>query len=226
MRIRWYGQSAFVLQAERTVFVDPFGNAGDRFSSRGLEWGYPAIEGVSADVLLITHEHFDHNAAEVIGGDPVTLRSTAGRLESPLGEVVAVASEHDTAAGTERGPNTIFCFALGGLRLCHFGDFGQSALRPEQRAAIGDVEVVFLPVGQGPTISVETAVEVVRALAPRLVVPMHYRTAAINFLEPPDAFLDALGAKVERLDGPELEPEALLGTPGAPVVALPAPPAG
>jgi L-ascorbate metabolism protein UlaG (beta-lactamase superfamily) len=226
MRIRWFGQSAFLLEAEHTVFIDPFGDVSERLAASGRRFAYPAIEGVSADVLLITHEHFDHNAAEVIGGDPVTLRSTAGRLESPLGEVVAVASEHDTAAGTERGPNTIFAFALGGLRLCHFGDFGQSALRPEQHAAIGDVDVLFLPVGEGPTIGGEGAAEVVRALAPRLVLPMHYRTSAVDFLAPPDAFLDALGARVERLGEPELDPEALLGTREAPVVALPAPPAG
>src|SRR3954447_5068294 len=200
MRIRWYGQSAFLLEDEHTVFIDPFGVAGDMLAARGLEFRYPAIEGVSADVLLITHEHFDHNAAEVIAGDPVTLRSTAGRLESPLGEVIAVASEHDASAGTERGPNTIFSFALGGLRLCHFGDFGQAALRPEQRAAIGEVDVLFLPVGEGPTVGGERAAAIVQELAPRLVVPMHYRTERLNFLDPPDAFLDALGAKVTELD--------------------------
>ncbi len=75
-----------------------------------MQFEYPAIEGVDADLLLVTHEHLDHNAVEVIGGDPAILRSTAGRLESPIGEVLAVASEHDAAAGTERGPNTIFVF--------------------------------------------------------------------------------------------------------------------
>ena len=139
------------------------------------------------------------------------LRSTAGTLDSPLGEVVAIASEHDDAAGTKRGPNTIFCFALDGLRFCHFGDFGQSALRAEQRAAIGEVDVLFLPVGDGPTVGGERAAAIVRALRPRLVVPMHYRTEALSFLDPPDAFLEALGARVERLAESEFAVESLLG---------------
>lgn len=50
------------------------------------------IEGVEADLLLVTHEHLDHNGVAAIGGAPATLRSTAGRLESPIGEVLAVAS--------------------------------------------------------------------------------------------------------------------------------------
>src|ERR687884_95019 len=150
MRIRWYGQSAFLISAERTVFVDPFG-AMEGLAERGMRFDYPPIEGVEADLLLVTHEHRDHNAVEVVGGSPQILRSTAGTFDSPIGEVIAVASDHDAAAGTMRGPNTIFRFALDGLRLCHFGDFGQAELRVEQERAIGEVDVLFLPVGGGPT---------------------------------------------------------------------------
>ncbi len=196
MRIRRYGQSAFLISAERTVFVDPFG-AMEGLAERGMQFHYPPIEGVKADLLLVTHEHGDHNAVDVVGGSPQILRSTAGTFDSPIGEVIAIASEHDDAAGTKRGPNTLFCFALEGLRLCHFGDFGQAELRVEQERAIGALDVLFLPVGGGPTVGGEQAAAIVRALRPRLVVPMHYRTDAVNFLDPPDAFLDALGARVE-----------------------------
>ena len=224
MRVQWYGQSAFRLAGEQTVFIDPFDRPGEALAARGLEFNYAPIENVTADVLLITHEHVDHNAAEAIGGEPATIRSTAGRLDSPVGEVLAIASEHDDVAGTLRGPNTIFRFALDGVTFCHLGDFGQPALRPEQRAAIGEVDVLFVPVGDGPTIGGEPAAELVRSLAPRLVVPMHYRTEAVNFLEPPDAFLAALGAEVTRLETSDAELDELLGTAAAPRVVLFAPP--
>jgi L-ascorbate metabolism protein UlaG (beta-lactamase superfamily) len=224
MQLRWFGQSAFELSGSQTVVVDPFA-AMDGLAARGLEFRYPPIAGVGADLVLVTHEHQDHNAVDVVEGDPLVLRSTAGRLESALGEVVAIASEHDSAAGTERGPNTIFCFTLDGVRFCHLGDFGQPALRPEQRAAIGTVDVLFVPVGGGPTIGGAAAAELVRDVAPRVVVPMHYRTEAVNFLDPPDAFLEALGAPVERFDGSVVDVEPLLER-GEPVVALMAPPLG
>jgi L-ascorbate metabolism protein UlaG (beta-lactamase superfamily) len=216
VRIRWYGQSAFLLSGGHTVFIDPFGDM-SAAAARGIEFNYPAVAGVSADLLLVTHEHGDHNEVGVIGGDPVTIRSTAGRFESPVGEVVAIASEHDDVAGTARGPNTIFRFELDGVRVCHLGDFGQRALRPEQRDAIGEVDVLFIPVGGGPTIGGEGAADVVRAIAPRVVVPMHYRTPAVNFLEPPDEFVAALGTHVMKtssdaeIDG--LEGVALLAAP-------------
>jgi L-ascorbate metabolism protein UlaG (beta-lactamase superfamily) len=223
MRVRWFGQSAFLLVGQKTVFVDPFGDMSGA-AARGIGFKYPPIEGVTADLVLVTHEHGDHNGVDVVGGSPVVLRSTAGRLDSPLGEVVAIASEHDDVAGTARGPNTVFCFSLDGLRICHLGDFGQPALRPEQREAIGPVDVLFVPVGGGPTIGGVAAAELVRSLAPRLVVPMHYRTAAVNFLEPPDEFLEALGLGVQRLDTSEAVAEDLLGTADEPTVALLAPP--
>jgi L-ascorbate metabolism protein UlaG (beta-lactamase superfamily) len=196
----------------------------DGLAERGLRFDYPPIENVEADVLLVTHEHADHNVVEVVGGSPEIVRSTAGTFETPVGEVIAVASEHDDVAGTLRGPNTIFRFTLDRLRVAHLGDFGQPGLRPEQREAIGEVDVLLLPVGGGPTVGGESAAAIVRALRPRLVVPMHYRTDAVNFLEPPDEFLAALGARVERVDDSELEAEAFLGTADDPTVALLAPP--
>ena len=223
MRIRWYGQSAFRLEGEKTVVIDPFGNFRERALARGMRFDYPPLEEQHADLLLITHEHPDHNAAELVTGEPVSIRSTAGMFESPVGDVVAVASEHDDAAGTLRGPNTIFRFSLDGLRLCHLGDLGQSALRHEQRRAIGEVDVLFVPVGGGQTIGGAIAADVVRSLVPRLVVPMHYRTPAIDFLESPDDFLAALGARTETVDANTAVAEELLGTPEAPVALLIAP---
>lgn len=176
---------------------------------------------MAADLLLVTHEHGDHNVVEVVGGDPVTIRSTAGRFESPVGEVVAIASEHDDAAGTVRGPNTIFRFELDGVRCCHLGDFGQRALRPEQHGAIGEVDVLFIPVGGGPTIGGEGAADVVRMIAPRVVVPMHYRTPAVNFLEPPDEFIAALGMPSRKVPSSEVDVDAIEG-----VVLLAPPTAG
>ncbi|HEY5046294.1 MAG TPA: MBL fold metallo-hydrolase [Solirubrobacteraceae bacterium] len=223
MQVEWYGQSAFRLStSETTVAIDPFGDMSAMAASRGMQFDYPSIEGVEADLLLVTHEHIDHNGVETIGGDPMILRSTAGRLESPIGEVVAIASEHDPAAGTERGPNTIFVFELDGIRVCHFGDFGQSALRDEQAAAIGQVDLLIVPVGGGPTADAQQAAAIVERLSPRWVVPMHYRTPRISFLETADAFLDAAG-QVERLSSPSFDTGDLPETDG-PLIVVPAAP--
>ncbi|HEX2376560.1 MAG TPA: MBL fold metallo-hydrolase [Gaiellales bacterium] len=202
MIVRWHGQSAFTLTgAEHTVAVDPFGPFPPEVAAR-ITFDYPPIEPHPAHLLLVTHEHRDHNAVEVISGEPHVVRSTAGRFETPVGEVIAVASEHDDQAGTARGPNTIYVLTLDGLRIAHFGDLGQAGLRPEQRAAIGDVDLVFVPVGGGPTIDASAAAAIVRELAPAYAIPMHYRTPQIGFLETADAFI-AMFDDVERIAGPE-----------------------
>lgn len=222
MRVEWYGQSAFALEADgTTVFIDPFADMGS-LADRGIVFEYPEIEIDDVDLLLVTHEHRDHNGVDAIGGEPTVLRSTAGRHESPIGEVVGVASEHDPAAGTERGPNTIFSFELDGVHVAHFGDFGQSELRPEQAAAIGEVDLIFLPVGDGPTIGAEGAAEIVAELRPRWVVPMHYRTHRTGFLETEAEFLARMD-RVERLEQPEFD-TASLPVGGGPVAVVPAAP--
>jgi L-ascorbate metabolism protein UlaG (beta-lactamase superfamily) len=222
MQVEWYGQSAFRLSdGATTVFIDPFDDLAP-LRKRGRRWDYPPIAGVEADLLLVTHEHLDHNGTAAIGGDPVTLRSTAGRLDSPIGEVLAVASEHDDAAGTERGPNTLFAFSLGGRRVAHLGDLGQRALRDEQARALGAIDLLFVPVGGGPTMGAEQAAAVAARLGARVVVPMHHRTDRIDFLEPVDAFL-ALAERAERLDSPIFELEELPAADGPLVVAPAAP---
>jgi L-ascorbate metabolism protein UlaG (beta-lactamase superfamily) len=223
MRVEWYGQSAFHLSdGEHTVAIDPFADMSAMAASRGMQFDYPPIEGVEAELLLITHEHMDHNGVEAIAGEPTILRSTAGTHESPLGTVTGIASEHDEEAGTARGPNTIFVFELDGARVAHFGDFGQSALREEQAAAIGEVDLLILPVGGGPTIGAEGASEIIARLSPRWVVPMHYRTPRIGFLETADAFLER-HEHVERLDSPVFDTEQLPSVDG-PLIVVPAAP--
>lgn len=94
--IRWFGQSAFLISgAGISVAIDPFTDV-SALVGRGIEFEYPPID-ATAELLLVTHEHGDHNGVEAIGGSPRVIRSPAGRLESPVGEVVA--SEDDATAG-------------------------------------------------------------------------------------------------------------------------------
>jgi L-ascorbate metabolism protein UlaG (beta-lactamase superfamily) len=221
MRVEWYGQSAFRLIGDDTkVFIDPIGEVSG-LAARGIEFNYPPLDGVDADVVLITHEHADHNGLESVAGSPEVLRSTAGTLPSPLGDVVAVSSEHDEAAGTQRGHNTIFVFTLDGVRVAHFGDFGQTSLRDEQAEAIGEIDMLIIPVGGGPTIGADQAAEIVARLKPRWVVPMHYRTPRISFLETADAFLERMDS-VTKLEASSFETGDLEGE--APHVVVPAAP--
>jgi L-ascorbate metabolism protein UlaG (beta-lactamase superfamily) len=136
--------------------------------------------------------------------------------------VIAVASEHDGAAGTQRGPNTLFAFTLGGRRVVLLGDLGQPALRPEQIAALGAIDLLFVPVGGGPTMDAAQGAAAAAALGASVIVPMHYRSERIDFLEPVDEFAER-AARVERLSSPAFDLQALPAG-DTPLVIVPAAP--
>jgi L-ascorbate metabolism protein UlaG (beta-lactamase superfamily) len=223
VQVRWYGQSAFALAGgAKSVFIDPFGDM-ESARARGMTWNYPAITDATADLLLVTHEHGDHNAVQVVGGVKQTVRSSAGTFDTPIGRVVGIASEHDPVAGTQRGANVIYVFETDGIRVCHMGDFGQSQLRAEQLEAIGDIDLLFVPVGGMATIDGRAAAELVEQLDPSWVVPMHYRTPAISFLENADGFLAAVKGEVVALERPTFD-TADVKPEGGRIIVLPAPP--
>ena len=105
--------------------------------------------------------------------------------------------------------------------MCHFGDFGQRELRDEQARAIGRVDLLFMPVGGGFTVGARQAAGVVERLSPRWVVPMHYRTQRISFLDTADAFLEKMD-NVAPLDEPSFDTREVDGE--APLVVVPAAP--
>jgi L-ascorbate metabolism protein UlaG (beta-lactamase superfamily) len=121
-------------------------------------------------------------------------------------EVTGIASSHDGSGGSQRGPNTIFAFTLEGLRLAHFGDLG-APLDAAQRAALRDVQVLFVPVGGTYTIDAATAADVVRQLPDvRLVFPMHYRTERVADwpIAPVDEFLRTMD-NVRRIESSDVD---------------------
>lgn len=191
MHVQWFGQSAFLLSdGTQRVFVDPF-FVGDAIPMR---FEYPAIEGVEADVLLVTHEHPDHNNVGAVGGEPAVVRCAEGATETPIGTVTGIASEHDAAGGTQAGPNVIYRFAFDELDVVFLGDLGQSELRPEQVEAIGTPDVLFVPVGGGYTIGSDVAEQISRLVGARWLVPMHYSTSAFELPEGVEAFAERFDA--------------------------------
>jgi len=106
-----------------------------------------------------------------------------------------MATFHDEEKGSKRGKNTIYLMEIDEVSVCHLGDLGH-VLTAEQVEEIEDVDVLLLPVGGVSTIDAPMAAEVVRQLDPKVVVPMHYKTEALNRqLEPVDKFLREMGVK-------------------------------
>ena len=118
------------------------------------------------------------------------LVDSSGTVSVAVGvEVTGIPTDHDNEHGTINGANLMYKFTLGGLRFVHMGDFGQDALTPAQREAIGPVDVLFIPVGGVTTIDAGRARALVDELKPSVVFPMHYGDIRFYRLAPVATFL-------------------------------------
>jgi L-ascorbate metabolism protein UlaG (beta-lactamase superfamily) len=221
-RLTWYGQSCFLLEtaAGTRILMDPI--------PKGIGYELPA--GLRADLITISHEHFDHNNVALAANKPRVIRGLTAdhkgwtRVDEKVKDVTIrnVGLYHDDKRGAERGLDAAFIFEVGGLRIAHLGDLGHT-LTDDQRAAIGAVDILLIPVGGTFTIDARAATRVVEQLRPRLmVIPMHYKTDAVTIkqLEPVDQFLEGKVA-VRREPGRPLPLSPLKARPAAETVVLP-----
>lgn len=173
MTITYHGHSCFKLRGKNgSVVTDPYDD------SVGF-----SLPNLSADIVTISHDHQDHNQASKVSG---TARRPQPFVINHLGEyevggisVFGLKSYHDANSGAERGQNAIFTIVIDGIRVCHLGDLGHE-LAEKDINALGNIDVLLVPVGGVFTINAKQAVTVTRAIEPSYVIPMHYKTPFHN----------------------------------------------
>lgn len=190
MTISWYGQACFRLESKGvSVLADPF--------SKEIGLRPPRL---NDNIFLVTHEHYDHNNVADAPAEAFVIRGP-GEYEKSGVYVEGVQSYHDKSQGTERGLNTIYLIRMEEMRLCHLGDFGQDKLTDTQVEAIGDVDILFIPVGGKYTIDGKEAAEVVKQIEPKIIIPMHYKVNGLNIdIDGPQKFLKEVGLKPEEVE--------------------------
>lgn len=186
MTIRYLGHASFLIKAkEGTIVIDPFNpdKVGFRFPK------------VSADIVLSTHDHTDHNNVEAVGGDPFVIRGP-GEYEVSGIKVWGFPTFHDKKQGAERGKNTVYLFEAEGLTICHLGDLGH-LLSEKTAEEIGSPDVLLIPTGGIYTIDHEEAAKVAAQLEPKIIIPMHFKVPGIKEsfkdLSEVSAFLEEMG---------------------------------
>ncbi len=191
-KIFWAGQSCFEISVSNSkdhsaeIVIDPFDE------KIGLK--FPNL---SADILLVTHDHYDHNnirAVKPAGSEPPFIINRPGEYEVKGVFVQGISAMHDDVGGKERGQSTIYTIEAEDLRFCHLGDLGQKQLTDEQLEKIDTVDVLMIPIGGTYTIDSSEASKVIAQIEPRIVIPMHYALPKLNIkLEGVDKFLKTMG---------------------------------
>jgi len=193
VQISFLGHSCFRLKGRDVrILIDPFVSTKD-----------VRLKKQETDVLLISHEHDDHNDRSVIK-DPKTTKIFAGPGEYEVkgAHIRGIATFHDTSRGSERGWNTVYIIEIDGITICHLGDLGEE-LDDDLVEDIGEVDIVLVPVGGTYTINAGQAAEIIRELDPRIVIPMHARESGFDYTEKFDTlddYIKADGSEVGKMD--------------------------
>ncbi len=193
MKIRWFGHSCFlVTSGDIKIVFDPFDNT----------VGYPLPQ-VEANLVVVSHDHFDHNNVSVVQGHPEIIKKP-GVYEKDGIKIEIFSTFHDEVGGKKRGKNNVARLELEEMSLIHTGDLG--IIPPdEELSSWKPVDILLLPVGGVFTIDAREAQKLVPKLSPRIVIPMHYRTKytqmEISTVEP---FLHGF-KEIKRLDTSEIE---------------------
>ena len=182
--IKWFGHGCFRLRGrEATIVMDPVGRS----------TGY-VLPKQKADIVTISHDHPGHNALGQIQEGFFKIDGP-GEYEVSDVFITGIRTFHDKEGGKRHGFNTVYLFELEDLRICHLGDLG-GPLTEEQVEGLDEVDVLLVPVGGGNALDTAGATEVIGQIEPRIVIPMHYRTAnGDRNLEDIDRFCKELGAE-------------------------------
>jgi L-ascorbate metabolism protein UlaG (beta-lactamase superfamily) len=190
MKIVWHGQSLFEItvsarQGEETkIVIDPFDE------SYGLK-----LPKLQADILLVSHDHKDHANVGGVSGEYFLIENP-GEYEKKGVYIKGIPAFHDSSSGKERGKITMFKALAEDIKICHLSDLGQKELTEQQLDEIGEVDILFIPVGGNYTISAKEASTIINQIEPKIVIPMHYQLPKLKLkLDELDKFLKIMGSK-------------------------------
>lgn len=188
MKIKWNGHASFTITADNgTVIVtDPYDPRG-----YGGALNYDVVRD-SADGVLISHDHADHNYVEGLSGYPRVLKGS-GQIKGI--QIKGIQTFHDDSNGSERGKNTMFVFNVDNLNICFAGDLGHQ-LSSEQLKDVGSIDILLIPVGGTFTLDGRESAKLVGDMEPKLVIPMHYKTNKCDF---PITGVDEFLSKMENI---------------------------
>lgn len=188
IKVKWFGHAMFMIEQKTfRIVTDPY----------SPEIGYPFPD-VTASLVSVSHEHYDHNNVEDLKGNPVIVRDIAPLIYGPV-SFEGLLTDHDEDGGSERGKNIIFRWHIGGITFAHMGDYGEAELTEEQRLFLEPTDVLMIPVGGVYTIDAKKARDIVNAISPRVAIPMHYKTPILNIeIDSLDNFVEGL-ENVERM---------------------------
>jgi len=189
LQIRWHGHSCFEIKDDITLVTDPHD---------GKSIGIPAPN-IEGDIILVSHDHYDHNSVKTV--EKIGSKVVRDERKRNIYNVVirGIKTYHDENFGDSRGENIIFKFFIDDINFCHLGDLGH-ILEEDIAEKIGDVDILFIPVGGNFTIDANYAWKIVNLIKPSIIIPMHYKIGGLSLpIDTLDKFLETSIFKILKV---------------------------
>lgn len=198
MKIIWRGHSCFQMLGSAKKGDKPLSIVIDPFSEEtGLK--LPKME---ADILLVTHDHYDHSNVKAVGGENLFLINAPGEYDVGGVYIQGIPAWHDNSKGKEKGRSIVYIIKTEDLKICHLGDLGQKEFSEKEIEEIGEVDILMIPIGgKDFTIDAKAAANIISQIEPKIAIPMHYSLPKLKIkLDELELFLKVMGKK-------EVQPE-------------------
>lgn len=172
IKIKHVAHACFVIENdEEKLIIDPFDDS----------IGYPHIKEI-VNYCLVSHNHYDHNYIE-----DITINPNKGTFK-----ISSFSTYHDNENGSIRGNNLVYIIETKGVKLVHLGDLGH-ILNEEQLNLLQNIDILMIPVGGTYTIDASMAIENIKLIKPKNIIPMHYKTEFTHLnLETPKRFVSLI----------------------------------
>ena len=196
LQIRWHGHACFEVTNNVTIVTDPHD---------GKSIGVPTPH-VQGDIILVSHDHYDHNSVKTVEKPNSTVIRELQKQTVRNVDIQGLPSFHDEHHGEKRGENIMFKFTVDGVTFCHLGDLGHD-LDDDMIDAIGDVDILFIPVGGTFTLDADGAWKIIKKINPRITIPIHFKIGGLSLpITTVDPFLEKTTMKQVRV-GNEIDIE-------------------
>lgn len=188
MLLKFFGHSCVLI--DNQILIDPHD---------GGSIGLPRPNIKAVDLILITHDHYDHNAYQLFEHKDLKM-NFYGSFEYKEYNIRGIKTYHDKQNGKLRGENSVYIIEKDKKKIVHLGDLGHM---PNEKLYndIYKADVLLIPIGGVITINYKEAAEIVKMTLPKIVVPLHYWTYGHYMpLDPPDNFITSINYEVRYLD--------------------------
>lgn len=196
LQIRWHGHSCFEITNDVILVTDPH-------DGKSIGIHAPTVSG---DIILISHDHYDHNSIKTVEKDDSKVITDERKRTVANIDIKGIESFHDECHGEKRGKNIIYKFTMNGITFCHLGDIGHE-IDEEIAQKIGDVDILFIPIGGTFTVDANQAWNIIDKIKPKIAVPMHYKIGGLSLpITGIDPFLERNKYKILKV-GNEIDIE-------------------